>query len=35
MGNVPALGEHTEALLRAGGMTDDEIAALRRDGVTA
>jgi crotonobetainyl-CoA:carnitine CoA-transferase CaiB-like acyl-CoA transferase len=35
MGNVPALGEHTEALLRAVGMTDDEIAALRRDGVTA
>ncbi|MET7441824.1 CaiB/BaiF CoA transferase family protein [Streptomyces sp. NPDC004082] len=35
MGAVPALGEHTEALLRAVGMTDDEIAALRRDGVTA
>jgi crotonobetainyl-CoA:carnitine CoA-transferase CaiB-like acyl-CoA transferase len=35
MGNVPALGEHTEALLRAVGMTDDEIAALRRDGVAA
>ncbi|MFJ8112991.1 CaiB/BaiF CoA transferase family protein [Streptomyces sp. NPDC096132] len=33
MGDVPALGEHTEALLRAAGMTDDEIAALRRDGV--
>ncbi|MGW2931595.1 CaiB/BaiF CoA transferase family protein [Streptomyces sp. NPDC001156] len=35
MGNVPALGEHTETLLRAVGMTDDEIAALRRDGVAA
>ncbi|MEU1592515.1 CaiB/BaiF CoA-transferase family protein [Streptomyces sp. NPDC005708] len=35
MGNVPALGEHTEALLRAVGMTDDEIAALCRDGVAA
>ena len=35
MGDVPALGEHTEALLRAVGMTDDEIAALRRDGVAA
>jgi crotonobetainyl-CoA:carnitine CoA-transferase CaiB-like acyl-CoA transferase len=35
MGAVPALGEHTEALLRAVGMTDDEIAALRRDGVAA
>ncbi|WAU80636.1 CaiB/BaiF CoA-transferase family protein [Streptomyces sp. Qhu-G9] len=35
MGPVPALGEHTEALLRAVGMTDDEIAALRRDGVAA
>ncbi|WP_405815271.1 CaiB/BaiF CoA transferase family protein [Streptomyces sp. NBC_01390] len=35
MGDVPALGEHTEALLRAVGMTDEEIAALRRDGVTA
>ncbi|QOV45803.1 CaiB/BaiF CoA transferase family protein [Streptomyces chromofuscus] len=34
-GDVPALGQHTEALLRAVGMTDDEIAALRRDGVTA
>ncbi|MFD9391578.1 CaiB/BaiF CoA transferase family protein [Streptomyces sp. NPDC060000] len=35
MGDVPALGEHTEALLRAVGMTDEEIAALRRDGVAA
>ncbi|MEU6810758.1 CaiB/BaiF CoA-transferase family protein [Streptomyces sp. NPDC046831] len=35
MGDVPALGQHTEALLRAVGMTDDEIAALRRDGVAA
>ncbi|MFD5078240.1 CaiB/BaiF CoA transferase family protein [Streptomyces sp. NPDC058371] len=35
MGAVPALGEHTGALLRAVGMTDDEIAALRRDGVAA
>ena len=35
MGDVPALGEHTEALLRAVGMTDEEIAALRRDGVVA
>lgn len=34
-GDVPALGEHTEALLRAVGMTDGEIAALRRDGVAA
>jgi itaconate CoA-transferase len=32
---VPALGEHTGAVLRAVGMTDDEIAALRRDGVVA
>ncbi|MEU6402677.1 CaiB/BaiF CoA-transferase family protein [Streptomyces sp. NPDC046985] len=35
MGDVPALGQHTGALLRAMGMTDDEIAALRRDGVVA
>jgi len=35
MGDVPALGEHTETVLRAVGMTDAEIAALRRDGVTA
>ncbi|MFJ9246346.1 CaiB/BaiF CoA transferase family protein [Streptomyces sp. NPDC101776] len=35
MGDVPALGEHTVALLRAVGMADTEIAALRRDGVVA
>lgn len=35
MGDVPALGQHTEALLRAVGMTDAESAALRRDGVVA
>ncbi|MGW4568612.1 hypothetical protein ACWEN3_41770, partial [Streptomyces sp. NPDC004561] len=35
MGDVPALGQHTEALLRAVGMTDDLIAAMRRDGVVA
>ena len=35
MGDVPARGQHTGARLRAGGMTDDEIAALRRDGVAA
>ncbi|MFH8801753.1 CaiB/BaiF CoA transferase family protein [Streptomyces sp. NPDC017936] len=35
MGAVPALGEHTGAVLRAVGMTDDEIAALRRDGVVS
>ncbi|MYS41654.1 CoA transferase, partial [Streptomyces sp. SID5998] len=35
MGDVPALGQHTETLLRAVGMPDDEIAALRRDGVVA
>ncbi|MEU8586358.1 CaiB/BaiF CoA-transferase family protein [Streptomyces sp. NPDC048664] len=35
MGDVPALGEHTETLLRAVGMTGEEIAALRRDGVAA
>ncbi|WP_198655395.1 CaiB/BaiF CoA transferase family protein [Streptomyces geranii] len=35
MGAVPALGEHTDAVLRAVGMTDEEIAALRRDGVAA
>lgn len=34
-GTVPALGEHTEALLRAAGMTDEQGAALRRDGVIA
>ncbi|MEU2622406.1 CaiB/BaiF CoA-transferase family protein [Streptomyces sp. NPDC007157] len=35
MGDVPALGQHTEALLRSVGMTDAETAALRRDGVAA
>lgn len=35
MGAVPALGEHTDALLRALGMTDEQTAALRRDGVIA
>ncbi|HEY9440800.1 MAG TPA: CaiB/BaiF CoA-transferase family protein [Streptomyces sp.] len=35
MGAVPALGEHTGALLRALGMTDEQTAALRRDGVIA
>ncbi|OIJ66341.1 CaiB/BaiF CoA transferase family protein [Streptomyces mangrovisoli] len=35
MGDVPALGQHTDALLRAVGMTDDGIAALRQDGVAA
>ncbi|NBE52924.1 CaiB/BaiF CoA transferase family protein [Streptomyces boluensis] len=35
MGAVPALGEHTEALLRAVGMSGAEIAAMRRDGVIA
>ncbi|GAA3479735.1 CaiB/BaiF CoA-transferase family protein [Streptomyces yanii] len=35
MGAVPALGEHTEALLRAAGMTDEQTTELRRDGVIA
>jgi crotonobetainyl-CoA:carnitine CoA-transferase CaiB-like acyl-CoA transferase len=35
MGAVPALGEHTEALLRAAGMTDEQTAELRQDGVIA
>ncbi|WP_455358107.1 CaiB/BaiF CoA transferase family protein [Streptomyces sp. SYSU K21746] len=35
MGAIPALGEHTDALLHALGMTDERIAALRRDGVVA
>ncbi|NYE39980.1 CaiB/BaiF CoA transferase family protein [Streptomyces fulvorobeus] len=35
MGAVPALGEHTDATLRALGMTGEETAALRRDGVIA
>ncbi|WP_299537598.1 CaiB/BaiF CoA-transferase family protein [uncultured Streptomyces sp.] len=33
MGAVPALGEHTDALLRALGMTGEQAAALREDGV--
>lgn len=33
MGGVPALGEHTDALLGALGRTGAEISALRRDGV--
>ncbi|MQS34497.1 CaiB/BaiF CoA transferase family protein [Streptomyces katsurahamanus] len=35
MGAVPALGEHTDALLNSLGMTDEESAALRRAGVVA
>ncbi|RPK66810.1 Formyl-coenzyme A transferase [Streptomyces sp. ADI96-02] len=35
MGAVPALGEHTDALLRALGMTGEQTSALRRDGVIA
>ncbi|MFI6286234.1 CaiB/BaiF CoA transferase family protein [Streptomyces sp. NPDC051018] len=35
MGAVPALGEHTDALLKALGMTGEGTAALRRDGVIA
>ncbi|WP_405809305.1 CoA transferase [Streptomyces sp. NBC_00210] len=35
MGAVPALGEHTDALLKALGMTDEATAKLRRDGVIA
>ncbi|MER7764390.1 CaiB/BaiF CoA-transferase family protein [Streptomyces sp. NPDC097619] len=35
MGAVPALGEHTGAVLGALGMTDAQIAGLRRDGVVA
>ncbi|MEU0394164.1 CaiB/BaiF CoA-transferase family protein [Streptomyces sp. NPDC006208] len=35
MGAVPALGEHTDALLRSVGMKDEDAAALRRDGVVA
>ncbi|MFF0449158.1 CaiB/BaiF CoA transferase family protein [Streptomyces sp. NPDC004609] len=35
MGAVPALGEHTDALLKALGMTEEGTAALRRDGVVA
>jgi itaconate CoA-transferase len=33
MGAVPRLGEHTGAVLRTLGMTDAEVATLRRDGV--
>lgn len=35
MGAVPALGEHTDALLRALGVTDEQASVLRRDGVIA
>ncbi|MFE7334822.1 CaiB/BaiF CoA transferase family protein [Streptomyces griseus] len=35
MGAVPALGEHTDALLLALGMTDEQTSVLRRDGVIA
>ncbi|BFP56267.1 CoA transferase [Streptomyces sp. CMC78] len=35
MGAVPALGEHTDALLRTLGMTDEQTSVLRRDGVIA
>ncbi|MET8677449.1 CaiB/BaiF CoA-transferase family protein [Streptomyces sp. NPDC004647] len=35
LGGVPGLGEHTDALLRALGMTDTQVTALRRDGVIA
>jgi itaconate CoA-transferase len=35
MGAVPALGEHTDTLLSALGMTEGHRAALRRDGVIA
>ncbi|MEV6795879.1 CaiB/BaiF CoA-transferase family protein [Streptomyces sp. NPDC051320] len=35
MGSVPELGEHTDALLRALGMTEGATAVLRRDGVIA
>jgi crotonobetainyl-CoA:carnitine CoA-transferase CaiB-like acyl-CoA transferase len=33
MGAVPRLGEHTGVVLRALGMTDADVAELRRDGV--
>ncbi|MFT4195644.1 CoA transferase, partial [Ottowia sp.] len=33
MDAVPALGEHSEAILRALGRTDTDIAALRANGV--
>ncbi|MFH7596103.1 CaiB/BaiF CoA-transferase family protein [Streptomyces racemochromogenes] len=35
MGAVPALGEHTDSLLRALGTSDERIAELRGDGVIA
>ncbi|MFP1628675.1 CaiB/BaiF CoA transferase family protein [Streptomyces sp. 5K101] len=35
MGAIPSLGEHTDALLRALGVTEEAAAALRRDGVVA
>ncbi|QKW05690.1 CoA transferase [Streptomyces sp. NA04227] len=35
MGAVPRLGEHTDELLRSVGMTDAEIARMRKDGVAA
>ncbi|MEU9603612.1 CaiB/BaiF CoA-transferase family protein [Streptomyces sp. NPDC048057] len=35
MGAFPGLGEHTEAVLKSLGMSDDERAGLRRDGVVA
>ncbi|MFD7441085.1 CaiB/BaiF CoA transferase family protein [Streptomyces sp. NPDC059909] len=35
MGAIPALGEHTDALLREAGLTPEEIAELREDGVVA
>jgi crotonobetainyl-CoA:carnitine CoA-transferase CaiB-like acyl-CoA transferase len=33
MGSVPRLGEHTGVVLRALGMTEADVAELRRDGV--
>ncbi|MGW2560235.1 CaiB/BaiF CoA transferase family protein [Streptomyces sp. NPDC001514] len=35
MGAIPALGEHTDALLREAGLTPQEIAELREAGVVA
>ena len=35
MGAVPTLGEHTDRILEAAGVTDAQAAALRRDGVVA
>lgn len=35
MGAIPGPGEHTDALLRALGVTDEAAALLRRDGVVA